>query len=170
MTFGRKGLAAAQPGSDEYADTTGADDALALLSQMLGVNLNFYVSYIFDPSLWQDPRLAAELTNAGIQPQMNGNRKPMLADAQVAARMRAAAKDDPIRQSLVAAGIGLVPYDPGKPGGFDAGKTAFHRSELAKIASSPASAEGKRYAVLNLFDWTIRLIEGEIEMALPGLG
>lgn len=164
MGFGRKGF---EPEDGAPSDEQ-VDDALAMLSEILGINVNFQMGYVFDPVLWEDPRIAEVIGYAGINPDTQLNRKGMLTDREVAAQLRAD-KDNPIRASLLASEVGLVPYDRGQPGGFSNGITDFHRNELLKIAAADASEEGKKYAVLNLFDWSIRLIEGEIEIDLPVL-
>jgi hypothetical protein len=99
---------------------------------------------------------------------MGGNKMPLFRSAAFAERLREAPAGDPMKQATLEAGFGLAPFDVGKPGGFEEGKTHFQLSELIKIAQSPASAEAKRYAVLNLFDWSYRLMKGEIPVAMPG--
>lgn len=175
MTFGRKGLAVSpsappSPGvpAGQPAEEPGVEAAIAMLSQALGVDLDFEFAYVFAPSLWADARIGRELDAAELRPEMRGNKMPLFRDAAFAERLRRAPTSDPLRQAVLEAGFGLEPFDCGRPGGFDAGKTAFQREQLEKIAASPASAQAKSYAVLNLFDWSIRLMQGEFDDAMRG--
>ena len=175
MTFGRKGLnvsptAAPSPGvqSGQPGEDPGVEASIAKLSQALGVDLDFELAYVFAPGLWADARIGRELDAAKLRPEMRGNKMPLFRDASLAERLRRAPAGDPIKQAVLAAGFGLAPFDSGRPGGFDAGKTAFQHEQLEKIAASPASAFAKQAAVLNLFDWSCRLMQGEIDVAMPG--
>lgn len=176
MAFGRKGLsaapAAAAAGSTEPAaepaEPANVDAAIGYLSQALGADLDFEIAYVFAPSLWTDERIAAELSNAGLAAEMGGNKMPLFRSAAFAEQLRQAPADDRMKLAVLEAGFGLAPYDAGRPGGFDEGKTRFQHNELAKIAMSPASAFAKRAAVMNLFDWSCRLMKGEIAVAMPG--
>ena len=165
MAFGRKGLAAAQPRPTIEED--GTDAALAMLSQALGVDLDFDMAYIFAPSLWADPRIGPELDATGLKPEMAGNRMALFRNSAFAGELRARPAGDPMKEAVLAAGFGLAPFDRGRPGGFDEGKTRFQHDQLLKIAASPASAEAHRHAVLNLFDWSHRLMKGEIAVEMP---
>jgi hypothetical protein len=162
MAFGKKGLATAA------VQDTGADDAIARMSQSLGQDMDFEICYVFDPSLWEKPLLARELDAAGLVAEALGNQMGLFRDAVLAARLRAAPAEDPLKRAVLEAGFGLVPFDRGKAGGFDAGKTAFQARELLAIAFSPASPAAKRAAVLNLFDWSYRVMQGEIALPMPG--
>src|SRR5687768_15678110 len=161
MAFGRKGLGAAAPAAPA-AEPANADAAVDDLSQALGADLDFEIAYVFAPGLWSDERIAAELNAAGLSAEMGGNKMPLFRSAMFAEKLRQAPADDKMKRAVIEAGFGLAPYDAGKPGGFDAGKTHFQYNELAKIAMSPASAFAKRAAVMNLFDWSCRLMKGEI--------
>jgi hypothetical protein len=162
MAFGRKGLAEAQPRPAIQEDSTEA--ALAMLSQALGVDLDFDIAYIFAPVLWSDPRIGPELDAVPLKAEMAGNKMALLRNPAVAEQFRQRPAGDPMKEALLAAGFGLYPFDRGKPGGFDDGKTRFQQAELLKIAASPASAEAHRYAVLNLHEWSYRLMRGEIQL------
>jgi hypothetical protein len=166
MAFGRKGLGAAAPAA--AAEPANADAAIDYLSQALGADLDFEIAYVFAPSLWNDERIAAELNAAGLAAEMGGNKMPLFRSAAFAEKLRQAPADDKLKLAVLEAGFGLAPYDAGRPSGFDAGKTHFQYNELAKIAMSPASAFAKRAAVMNLFDWSCRLMKGEIAVAMPG--
>jgi hypothetical protein len=177
MAFGRKGLstaaaaaapAAAAPAAAAPPEPANVDAAIGYLSQTLGADLDFEIAYIFAPSLWTDERIAAELGAAGLAAEMGGNKMPLFRSAAFAEKLREAPADDRMKLAVLEAGFGLAPYDAGKSGGFDEGKTRFQHNELAKIAMSPASAFAKRAAVLNLFDWSCRLMKGEITVQMPG--
>jgi hypothetical protein len=175
MTFGRKGLAVSSAAAslpaaqaDQPPGEPGVEAAIAMLSQAFGVDLDFEFAYVFAPSLWADPRIGRELDAAELRPEMRGNKMPLFKDAAFADRLRRGPAADPIRQAVLAAGFGLERFDPGKRGGFDEGKTKFQREQLEKIAASPASAFAKKAAVMNLFDWSIRLMQGEFEDAMRG--
>ena len=163
MAFGRKGLNAAAPA----AEPAGVEAAIAMLSQALGADLDFDMAYIFAPNLWGDERVGRELDAAGLKAEMVGNKMPLFRDAAFAERLREAPDSDRMKQAVLEAGFGLAPFDAGRRGGFDEGKTQFQFRELVKIAQSPASAFAKRAAVLNLFDWSFRLMKGEIAVAMP---
>ncbi len=164
MPFGRKGMGA----SAQRIEEPGGEAAIGAFSQALGVEADFDIAYVFAPSLWSDERIGRELDAAGLRPEMGGNKMPLFRSAAFAERLRQAPANDAMKQATLEAGFGLAPFDVGKPGGFEEGKTHFQLSELIKIAQSPASAEAKRYAVLNLFDWSYRLMKGEIGVAMPG--
>ncbi len=169
MAFGRKGLGAAAARTEEPpVEEANVDAAIAHLSQLLGADLDFQIAYVFAPSLWNDERVGRELDAAGLKPEMRGNKVPLFRDAAFAERLRRAPAEDKMKRAVLAAGFGLAPYDVGKAGGFDEGKTHFQHNELVKIALSPASAFAKRAAVLNLFDWSCRLMNGEIVVQMPG--
>ena len=177
MAFGRKGLSASPAGAAAAAqpaqpaqpmEAANVDAALGYLSQALGADLDFEIAYVFAPSLWSDERIAAELDAAGLKAEMGGNKMPLFRSAAFAEKLRLAPADDRMKLAVLEAGFGLAPYDSGRAGGFDEGKTRFQHNELAKIAMSPASAFAKRAAVMNLFDWSCRLMKGEIAVAMPG--
>jgi len=164
MAFGRKGLSASTPPASE----AGVEAAIALLSDALGADVDFEIAYVFAPGLWSDERIGRELGAAGLSAEMGGNKMPLFRSAAFAEQLRQSPADDPMKRAALEAGFGLAPYDVGKSGGFDEGKLNFQHNELAKIAMSPASAFAKRAAVLNLFDWSCRLMKGEIAVAMPG--
>ena len=164
MAFGRKGLAQAPAPAQTAIEENGTEAALALLSQALGVDLDFDMAYIFAPSLWSDPRIGPELDAVPLRAEMAGNKMALLRNAALADELRQRPAGDALKEALLASGIGLYPFDRGRPGGFDEGKTRFQHTELLKIAASPASAEAHRYAVLNLHQWSHRLMRGEIQL------
>ena len=164
MAFGRKGLGAAAPSTAE----AGVQAAIAMLSQALGADLDFDIAYVFAPSLWADERVGRELSAAGLSPEMGGNKMPLFRSATLAEQLRQAPDGDRTKQAVLEAGFGLAPFDAGRSGGFDEGKTRFQHGELVKIALSPATPFAKRAAILNLFDWSCRLMKGEIPVAMPG--
>jgi hypothetical protein len=149
-------------------DEPGVDAALAIVSRAIGADVQFEMASIFPPDLWADPVIAHELNATAIRPDIVGNRMGLLCDAELARRLRKS-PDDPIRAALLAAGLGLAPFDENRQGGFASGKTEFLRAELRNIAASGASKEARELAVYNLHDWTAKLMRGEIEVEFPGM-
>ncbi len=150
-------------------DRVATDAALDILSGALAMDMNFEVSRIFDPSLWNDREIAALFEASGLGPNQKWNAIALFTSKATVRTLRAASADDPRKQAAIASEIGMVPYDVGEIGGFHHGLLPFHRSELIKIARSPASDKAKHYALMSFIEWSMKLFKGEIEMAIPGL-
>jgi len=148
-------------------DEPHVDAALEIVSKALGDDMQFEMASIFPPELWADPVIAHELNATKIRPNMVGNKMGLLCDAALARRLRKS-PDDPVRAALLAAGLGLAPFDENRPNGFADGKLKFLTGELREIAASGASKEARELAIFNLHDWTAKLMRGEIDVEFPG--
>ena len=163
--FGRKGVAKAEPQAQSPEDMdAGVDNAIAMLSQALGINLNFQVGSIFSPALWQDPVIGPLLSRSGLEANMRGNKISLLIDPVSVSTIAARSPEDPLRQSLENAGFGMVLYNGMASNGFNDGLTDMQRGELQKIAASPASDEAKKYAVFNLHMFSGDVMKGKIKL------
>lgn len=151
------------------ADREATDAALGIMSDAVGMDMNFEVSHIFSPSLWLDPAIGALLSSVGLEPEMGGNKMGLFTNKALVRQLRSAGPDDPMRKAAVESGLGLAPYDVGAIGGFDDEKTKFQRGTLAKIAGQRLDAQARKYAVFDLHLFTTRLMKGEIEVDFPGL-
>lgn len=158
-------VAVAAPDADRQA----TDAALGIMSDAVGMDMNFEVGYLFSPSLWLDPAIGQLLRSVGLEPEMAGNKMGLFTNKALVRRLRAAPSDDPMRKAALDSGIGLAPYDVGAIGGFDDGKTKFHQGVLLDIARQQLADQPRKYAVFDLHLWTKKLMRGEIAVEFPGL-
>ena len=129
------------------------------------------VEHVFNEALWNNPAVKAVLDRLkGYSSEALGNKLLLFADADLVARIQALPEDHPYRQALLNknSGVGIVRHDGGAPGGNQFGKLRFLEREVLRIEASvradgtPVSDAAKRVALDNLYDWTWRLMKGEI--------
>ena len=129
--FGRKKVQPAQqrfapqPRPSQSGGHDGADAAIAMLSQSLGLDLDFESGFIFAPSLWDDPAIGPMLEQIGLKPHMMGNILALLKNPATVAKLAALSPDDPLRTALDQARFGMVPYNPAAENGYADGLVAM---------------------------------------------
>jgi len=169
--FGRKKVQhppqrfAPQPRASQSGAIDGADQAIAMLSQALGLDLDFESGFIFAPCLWDDPAIGPMLERIGLKPHMMGNILALPKSPATVARLAAMSPDDPLRSALDGARFGTVLYNPDAANGFADGLVAMQREKLREFATrTDISDEARRYATLDLMMWSENLMRGKVKL------
>jgi hypothetical protein len=169
--FGRKKVQPApqsfapQPRPSQSGANDGADAAIAMLSQALGLDLDFESGFIFAPSLWNDPAIGPMLEMVGLKPNMVGNRIALLKSPVTVAKLAAMAPDDPLRGVLEKARTGMVLYNPDAENGYADGLVAMQRKQLREFATRPDLTDRARhYATLDLMRFSEEIMLGKVKL------
>lgn len=173
--FGRKGLKtepsrfAAEPRPEpEAADgqmDANVDAAIAMLSQAIGIDLDFDNAYLFAPSLWNIPQIGAMLTRIGLRPDQAGNRIALLKNPASVAKIAAMPADDPIRTVLSKSRFGVVLYNPDAENGYADGLLDMQREKLWEFATRPDLTEdARKYATFDLMMFSEGLLMGKVAL------
>ncbi len=171
IMFGRKKVQPApqrfapQPRPSQSGAHDGADEAIAMLSQALGLDLDFESGYIFAPSLWDDPAIGPMLNGLGIRPNMAGNRVALLKSPATVAKLAAMDPADPLRGVLQQARFGLVLYNPAAENGYADGLVQMQREKLREFATrTDIRNEARKYATFDLMMFSEELMLGKVKL------
>lgn len=169
--FGRKKVQpapqrfAAEPRPSQSGGNDGADAAIAMLSQTLGLDLDFESGFIFAPSLWDDPAIGPMLERIGLKPNMMGNILALLKSPATVARLAGTSPDDPLRTALEKARFGMVLYNPDAENGYADGLVAMQRQKLREFATrTDISEEARKYATLDLMMFSESVMRGKVKL------
>ena len=142
----------------------GADAAIAVLSEALGVDLDFGTAYIFAPSHWQIPGIGEMLRTAGMAPNARGNVLQLLKSPVSVAKVNALPPDAPLREALEQCGFGTVLYNPDAENGCSDGLATMQADTLKGLAIEYDGAEARRYAVFDLYGWSRDIMKGKVKL------
>lgn len=156
---------APQPRPSQSGANDGADEAIAMLSQALGLDLDFESGFIFAPCLWDDPLIGPLLTMIGIHPHMRGNILALPKSPATVARLAQMSPDDPLRCALDKARFGMVLYNPDAANGYADGLVAMQREKLREFATRvDISDKAREYATLDLMMFSENLMRGKVKL------
>ncbi|WP_066532406.1 hypothetical protein [Erythrobacter sp. CCH5-A1] len=171
MMFGRKKVQhppqrfAPQPRAPQPGGSDGADAAIAMLSQALGLDLDFHSGFIFAPCLWDDPAIGPMLERIGLKPHMMGNILALPKSPVTVARLATMSPEDPLRKVLDEARFGVVLYNPEAANGYHDGLVAMQREKLREFATrTDISDEARKYATLDLMMFSENLMRGKVKL------
>lgn len=141
------------------------DDAIGVLSEALGINLDFDIGSIFAPCLWDDPEIGALLRKVGLEPNMAGNKMSLLKDERSLRTLLQRPKDDPVREALASSGFGMVLFNPAAANGYADGLVTMQREKLREFAQrTDLSDEAREYAVWDLMRFTSEVMKGNVPL------
>ncbi|MBY0282683.1 MAG: hypothetical protein K2W81_01815 [Sphingomonas sp.] len=156
---------APQPRPSQSGANDGADEAIALLSQALGLDLDFGSAFIFAPSLWHDRAIGAMLTGLGLQPNMAGNRIALLKSPVSVAKLAAMKADSPLRSTLESARFGVNLYNPDAENGYHDGLVVMQAEKLREFATrSDLSDHARKYATFDLMMFSEGVMMGKVKL------
>lgn len=156
---------ASLPRPSQSGANDGADEAIAMLSQMLGVDLDFGSAFIFAPSHWNDPAIGTMLTGLGLQPNMEGNRIALLKSPVSVAKIAAMEADSPLRSALNSARIGVSLYNPDAENGYNDGLAVMQREKLREFATrSDLNDHARKYATFDLMMFSEEVMMGKVKL------
>lgn len=169
--FGRKKVQPApqrfapQPRPSQSGANYGADAAIAMLSQALGLDLDFESGYVFAPSLWDDPAIGPMLERIGLKPHMMGNILALPKSPVTVAKLAAMSPDDPLRTALDQARFGTVLFNPDAENGYAVGLVAMQREKLREFATrTDISDKAREYATFDLMMFSENLMRGKVKL------
>lgn len=156
---------APQPRPSQSGANDGADEAIAMLSQALGLDLDFGTAFIFAPTHWADPAIGSMLTGLGIQPNMGGNRIALLKSPVSVAKLAAMDPESPLRSALASARIGVNLYNPDAENGYNDGLIVMQREKLREFATRPDLTDNARkYATFDLMHFSEEVMMGKVKL------
>jgi hypothetical protein len=169
--FGRKKVQPApqrfapQPRPSQSGANDGADAAIAMLSQALGLDLDFESGFIFAPCLWDDPVIGPMLGRIGLKPHMMGNILALPKSPATVAKLAALRPDDPLRTALDQARFGFVLYNPAAANGYADGLVTMQREKLREFATrTDIPDRAREYATLDLMRFSEELMRGKVKL------
>src|SRR4051812_28209762 len=117
---------------------------------------NFQAEHIFADSLFGADPVGDFLRSMGYQKNALGNLMAEFTDADTVRKIQGT---EALREVLLDPNsrAGIVQHNSNAPGGNQAGKNAFLRTEITNIMLSGASNQAKSIALDNLFDFTWKL-------------
>ena len=146
------------------ASAQGTDAAIAVLSEALGVDLDFGTAYIFAPSHWQIPGVGDMLRTAGMEANMKGNVLQLLKSPASVAKLNALPPGAPLREALDQCGFGMMLYNPDAENGCSDGLATMQAQTLKGFAIEYDSAEARRYAVFDFHRWSGEVMKGKVKL------
>ena len=146
------------------ASAQGVDAAIAVLSEALGVDLDFGTAYIFAPSHWRIPGVGDMLRTAGMEANMKGNVLQLLKSPASVAKLNALPPGAPLREALEQCGFGMVLYNPDAGNGYSDGLATMQANALKGFALEYDGAEARRYAVFDLHRWSGEMMRGKVKL------
>ncbi|ASJ90830.1 hypothetical protein [Porphyrobacter sp. CACIAM 03H1] len=156
---------APEPRPSQSGANDGADAAIAMLSQALGLDLDFESGFIFAPSLWTDPAIGPMLERNGLKPHMAGNRLALLKSPSTIAKLLAMDPESPLRSALEKARFGMVLYNPDAENGYADGLVALQREKLHEYATrADLSEEARKYATIHLMMFSEEVMRGKVKL------
>ncbi len=156
---------APQPRPSQSGADDGADEAVAMLSQALGLDLDFGSAFIFAPSHWRDPAIGAMLIGLGLQPNMAGNRIALLKSTVSVAKLAAMEPSSPLRTALENARFGVNLYNPDAENGYNDGLVTLQREKLHEFATrTDISDNARKYATFDLMHFSQEVMMGKVRL------
>ena len=156
---------APQPRPAQTDADDGVDKAIAIMSQAIGVDLDFGSATIFAPSLWHDPDIGPMLEEIGLKPNMRGNMLGLLKSPTSVAKLSAMDPETPLRTALAESRIGVALYDPAAENGYHNGLIEMQRKQLREFATRPDYTERARhYATIDLLRFSEQIMLGKVKL------
>jgi hypothetical protein len=142
-----------------------ADEAIAALSDALGLDLDFGPGLIFAPSLWNIPDVGDMLRRNGLEANMVGNRIALLKSPATVAALAQMPKDHSMRKILYESRFGAVLFNPDAENGYSDELVGMQRGQLTEWARrEDLTEEGRHYAVMDLHRFSFELMAGRVSL------
>jgi hypothetical protein len=156
---------APQPRPSQGGATDRVDEAIAMLSEAMGLDLDFESGFIFAPSLWNDPLIGPMLERVGLRPNMAGNILALPKSPATIAKVLAMDPESPLRGALENARFGMVLYNPEAENGYADGLVAMQREKLREYATrTDISDKAREYATIHLMMFSEDVMRGKVKL------
>lgn len=146
------------------AANQGVDNAVAIMSSAIGLDLDFGQAFIFAPSHWQIPGVGEMLSTAGMESNMRGNIIQLLKSPASVAKLSAMPVDAPLRLVLEKSGISAMLYSPDARNGYSDQLADMQADALKGFVAEYDGAEARRFAVFDLHRWSNEVMKGKIKL------
>lgn len=140
------------------------DDALSVVSQRFGFDVDFGTAYIFAPSHWRIAEVGLMLSRAGMESNARGNVIPLLRSPASVATLNSMSPDSPIRKALEQLGFGMVLFDPDVENGFSDEFSKMQAQTLTDMAAKYHEPRSRQLAVFDLHRFSSEVMKGRVKI------